>query len=477
MKTPITTAVSLIFFVFSFSTSAQNTTNESVENGGEYVYEKYDAEHPEITHEQYKMLDRQCAENIKLLGLDKKEKSKTSVLLNWPLRPAVGFTDCSYYIVTAYVDQNTAAGAINDYFCGTNTYDTHQGTDICSWPFPFYKMDHSQVEVIAAAAGNIISKADGNFDRNCASNSNTANSIIIQHSDGSCALYWHMKSGSVTSKAVGQTVAVGEYLGVVGSSGSSTGPHLHFEIWSTTTSSSYKDPYSGTCNLLNGNSWWAAQKPHSEPAILKASVHTTDAVIPGCDTTETPNESTSYTIPFQGPGLSPGYAKFYIFIRDEVSGTTVNLGIHNPDNSLFGSGWIFNCNNNYNGLYWTWSKLLPTTAGTYTFQATYNGITCSQSFDILTATGINNNSASEQFQIFPNPVTEMLNVTADGIENGNYKLALKNILGQLILNENEKIENNSFKNTISISEFPNGIYFLTIDNDKTRIVRKIIIQK
>ena len=50
------------------------------------------------------------------------------------------------------------------------------------------------------------------------------------HADGSVAWYGHMKAGSLTNKAVGQTVSSGEYLGIVGSSGNSTGPHLHFGI-------------------------------------------------------------------------------------------------------------------------------------------------------------------------------------------------------------------------------------------------------
>ena len=90
-------------------------------------------------------------------------------------------------------------------------------------------MDNNQVEVIAAAAGTIVDKADGNFDKNCGSNNLMANYLVIQHTDGSRVLYFHMKKNSLTTKAIGQPVALGEYLGVVGSSGNSSGPHLHFE--------------------------------------------------------------------------------------------------------------------------------------------------------------------------------------------------------------------------------------------------------
>src|SRR6185369_4402412 len=105
--------------------------------------------------------------------------------------------------------------------------------------------------------------------------------------------------------AIGQPVAAGDYLGIVGSSGSASGPHLHFEVWSGSTVATRIDPYSGSCNLLNASSWWSNQKPYKETSIIRASVHSTDIVLPPCPATETLNESSSFTIPFQGSGLSP----------------------------------------------------------------------------------------------------------------------------------------------------------------------------
>lgn len=51
--------------------------------------------------------------------------------------------------------------------------------------------------------------------------------IIISHGNGYSTCYAHLSSVSVSS---GQTVAKGQAIGKVGNSGSSTGPHLHFEI-------------------------------------------------------------------------------------------------------------------------------------------------------------------------------------------------------------------------------------------------------
>ena len=53
--------------------------------------------------------------------------------------------------------------------------------------------------------------------------------VVINHHDGTMTLYAHMLSGSRTV-SVGQEVSQGQVLGTVGSTGNSTGPHLHFEV-------------------------------------------------------------------------------------------------------------------------------------------------------------------------------------------------------------------------------------------------------
>jgi murein DD-endopeptidase MepM/ murein hydrolase activator NlpD len=282
--------------------------------------------------------------------VSRNQKSPLSIVLNWPLKAAEGFTNCGFYAISVYVDQNNASGAIKDYNCGTNTYDGHQGTDIFIRPFAFYKMDHDQVEIIAAADGILINKGDGNFDKNCASNSLPANYVIIQHADGSYALCWHMKEFPVTQKSTGQSVVDGEYLGIAGSSGCSTGPHLHFELRTGSASNTYIDPYSGPCNMLNPSSWWASQKPYREPSILKASTNSTDVVLPPSLQTEIPNEYISFPVSFQGPGPPPGTAKFYMFTRNETLGLTADLSILNPDGTSFDS-WTYNSKGNYNASY------------------------------------------------------------------------------------------------------------------------------
>ena len=53
--------------------------------------------------------------------------------------------------------------------------------------------------------------------------------IVIDHHDGTMTLYGHMRPNSRTVSA-GQNVVQGQVIGIVGTTGNSTGDHLHFEV-------------------------------------------------------------------------------------------------------------------------------------------------------------------------------------------------------------------------------------------------------
>ncbi|MEU0371093.1 LysM peptidoglycan-binding domain-containing M23 family metallopeptidase [Streptomyces sp. NPDC006283] len=53
------------------------------------------------------------------------------------------------------------------------------------------------------------------------------NEVVIQHTDGTYSQYAHLSSLGVSS---GQSVSGGQQIGLSGSTGNSSGPHLHFEI-------------------------------------------------------------------------------------------------------------------------------------------------------------------------------------------------------------------------------------------------------
>jgi murein DD-endopeptidase MepM/ murein hydrolase activator NlpD len=65
------------------------------------------------------------------------------------------------------------------------------------------------------------------------------NQVVIQHEDGKYSQYAHLSSLSVSA---GQSVEGGEQIGLSGSTGNSTGPHLHFEIRTSPDYGSDVDP-------------------------------------------------------------------------------------------------------------------------------------------------------------------------------------------------------------------------------------------
>ena len=94
----------------------------------------------------------------------------------------------------------------------TGEYKNNGGTDIgASYGSAIY----------AADSGKVVSSSDG-------WNGGWGNYVMIDHGNGMQTLYAHMSSRAVS---VGQTVKRGQTIGYVGSTGMSTGPHLHFEMY------------------------------------------------------------------------------------------------------------------------------------------------------------------------------------------------------------------------------------------------------
>ena len=92
----------------------------------------------------------------------------------------------------------------------TGQYKNHGGTDIgASYGSPIYAADGGTIATVGYDAGGY-----GNY-------------VMIDHGNGMQTLYAHMSSRAVS---VGTHVSKGQVIGYVGSTGRSTGAHLHFEV-------------------------------------------------------------------------------------------------------------------------------------------------------------------------------------------------------------------------------------------------------
>ncbi len=145
-----------------------------------------------------------------------------------------------FFYPTAYKDQGA-----RDWACGSIYYSGHGGTDLGVGGFP--GMDAGR-DLVAAADGVVVTALDGFFDRcttaNCPGGGGFGNYVSIDHGNGVMTYYGHMRQNSVAVSA-GQQVTCGTYLGQVGSSGRSTGPHLHFDY---RINGVRTDPFSGSCS-------------------------------------------------------------------------------------------------------------------------------------------------------------------------------------------------------------------------------------
>lgn len=154
----------------------------------------------------------------------------------------VGFRD---YGFVNYTDPITAPSAFADYRGGPYTYDGHSGIDMT---FPSFRDMDEGTPIFAAAAGTVLYVDDGWDDRNTTS-FNNPNFVTIDYGNGWIGEYVHMRNGSVGVQA-GQTVVQGQMIGLIGSSGYSTGPHLHFSTLNADAIETYADPYAYWQNPL-----------------------------------------------------------------------------------------------------------------------------------------------------------------------------------------------------------------------------------
>lgn len=357
---------------------------QTKDGGGEFRLSQTEC----LTETDRQRIFSEISKNEKLLNAQGKLSANNAptvgLITSWMVKPNTFVTDFAVDAISNFVDHNpNFPNQVTDYNCGTRSYDTsagynHKGIDISTFPFGWSKMARNEAVAVAAADGVIVNKEDGNFDQNCAFNNLRWNAVYVRHADGTTAWYGHLKSGSLTSKAIGETVQSGEFLGIVGSSGNSTGPHLHFELYNA--ANQLQDPYQGTCNTLNGFTYFANQPTYRVSRINKLMTHFAAPSLSQCPAGENPRETKIYR-----NGATGIFAAYY---RDQMTNQVTTHSLIKPDGATHLT-WTHASPSTYSSSYWYFTRALATNSpGVWKHRAVFEGQTYENTFRVVSSAAL-----------------------------------------------------------------------------------------
>ena len=181
--------------------------------------------------------------------------------------------------IVNYVDHDPTKG-LRDYTCGKATYNAppgnrHKGTDFAVRDIAAMRRG---VVIRAAAPGLVGGARDGMKDVNVRSGGvetvkgkECGNGVRIEHGDGWATQYCHMLRGSIVVKK-GMRVKAGQSLGLVGLSGLTDFPHLHFQVSKGKT---IVDPFTG---LKRDDRCAPGARPLWKPDVMAAFPYRPTAV-------------------------------------------------------------------------------------------------------------------------------------------------------------------------------------------------------
>jgi murein DD-endopeptidase MepM/ murein hydrolase activator NlpD len=172
--------------------------------------------------------------------------------------PQGGLLDRDLYLANT-VDLDAGDG-IRDPWCGSRTYDTHTGEDVTIRGF---REQAIGVPVFAALDGRVRRVQEGQKDTNFGTQTLPwDNHVEIDSGGRQVMIYGHLRRGSVRVEE-GDWVVAGEQIGLTGSSGNSSWPHLHLTM---IVADQPADLWSGPCNAT---SFWLTQPPVRTDAFAR----------------------------------------------------------------------------------------------------------------------------------------------------------------------------------------------------------------
>lgn len=75
--------------------------------------------------------------------------------------------------------------------------------------------------------------------------------------------------------------------------------------------------------------------------------------------------------------------------------------------------------------------------------------------------------------VYPNPTNNMLNITINGIQT-QADFYLTDVLGRIVFSDKQKAISDGYKEIVNVTALPPGVYFLSVEANGQRLVRKVI---
>ena len=170
------------------------------------------------------------------------------------------------------------------------------------------------------------------------------------------------------------------------------------------------------------------------------------------------------------------------------STVTLDLTINTVDNTTSVAGNTFTANLAGGTYLWidcvtnntiateTNQSFTPTTPGDYAVIVSDG--TCSDTSDCVTSTvGLNENTLSKGFEIFPNPTSGDFTIAVSGIAADKVTVIITEANGKIIMTEEFTNVTESIQLPVDISGVENGIYFVTISANDLKSVRRVVVAK
>ncbi|MFN3714174.1 MAG: M23 family metallopeptidase [Alcanivoracaceae bacterium] len=257
------------------------------------------------------------------------------------------------WTISNYVDLS-GGGPPLDWGGHQVTYRGHEGVDFV---VPHFGYMDDGFPVLAVADGVVEGVVSHHSDRQTQRASRQWNVVTVKHDNGYTSVYGHLRKQSSQVRP-GQRVHAGESLGVIGSSGDSDWPHLHFEL---------RDCRQGVVDPSR-EGLWSQMPPYVSPLLLM------DARLfpyPG-------NEAAvrKQLLDYPEPPVLIAATQpltFALVLSGGQPGNTASVRLRRQDGSIARENlYRFENTHGFSWRYWWWD--LKGESGTLTAEALINGV-------------------------------------------------------------------------------------------------------